>query len=118
MLKIIRSNVNSYELLSCKALMLCVLQNTDTDKIYLLRSTTVSPYMSRQLLNDIQAAISMSFSIHDLCDLCDCAECLSTQYEVFKEWEHVSTYNWHAWALTRTFHTRFTTLCDRGIWKG
>lgn len=115
MLKIYASNTNSYEALTGKSLAMFLLK--DGNYIYLLRGTTVSPYMSEQLYNDVEAAIDLGFTLSEIADLFDKSkslELLGTTIETYEKFSNDS-WNWHKWSLNRHFCTRFWTYISEGV---
>ena len=115
MLELYKSNTNSYELMTGKSLAMFLFK--DDEYIYLLRGTTVSPYMSEQLYKDIKEAMELGFTLSeivDLYDISDSLELLGTTLETFKN--HASDdWNWHKWSFNRNFHNRFWTYISKGI---
>ena len=114
MLELCRSNLNSYELMTGKSLAMFLFK--DDKYVYLLRGTTVSPYMSEQLYKDIKEAMELGFTLSEIADLfdkSDSLELLGTTLETFKN--HASDdWNWHKWSFNRNFRSRFWTYISNG----
>lgn len=116
MLEIYAVDINSIEVLTYKSLAMFLLK--DNDKIYLLRGTTVSPYMSKQLYRDIREAIELNFTLSEIVDLYDNSkslELLGTTFEIYKKFA-TDVWNWHAWELNKNFYPRFMTYVKSGRW--
>ena len=114
MLELYRSNLNSYELMTGKSLAMFLFK--DDKYVYLLRDTTVSPYMSEQLYKDIKEAMELGFTLSEIADLfdkSDSLELLGTTIETFEK--HANDYwNWHKWSFNHNFQNRFWAYISRG----
>lgn len=114
MLELYRSELNSYELMTGKSLAMFLFK--ENDRIYLLRGTTISPYMSKQLHNDIVEAMELGFTLSEIVDLfdkTDSLELLGTTLETFQKYAN-DYWNWHKWNLNRNFRTRFWIYISKG----
>lgn len=114
MLELYSSNTNSYELMTGRSLAMFLFK--DNNRMYLLRGTTVSPYMSKQLYKDIKEAIELGFTLSEIAELfdkSDSLELLGTTIETFEK--HVNDYwNWYKWGFNRNFRSRFWVYISRG----
>ena len=114
MLELYRSNLNSYELMTGRSLAMFLFK--ENDRVYLLRGTTVSPYMSEQLYNDIKEAMELGFTLSEIADLfdkSDSLELLGTTLETFEK--HANDYwNWHKWSFNHNFQNRFWAYISKG----
>lgn len=109
------SNINSYEFLSGKSLAMFLFKDSK-NRIYLLRGTTISPYMSEQLYNDMKDAIEMGFSLDELVDLFDKSKSLKllgTTLDTFQKHAN-DNWNWHKWSMTHNFTNRFWIYISEG----
>lgn len=114
MLELYRSNTNSYEFMTGKSLAMFLFK--EDNRVYLLRGTTVSPYMSEQLYKDIKEAVELGFSLSEIVDLYDSSdslELLGTTLEAFHEYAN-DDWNWHKWSLNRNFRSRFWIYISKG----
>ena len=94
MLAIYQSNINSYEAITGKSLAMFLFK--DDKYVYLLRGTTVSPYMSEQLYKDIKEAMELGFTLSEIADLFDKSdylELLGTTIETFEKYAKKSKKN-------------------------
>ena len=114
MLELYRSNTNLYELMTGRSLAMFLFK--DDKYVYLLRGTTMSPYMSDQLYKDIKEAMELGFTLSEIAELfdkSDSLELLGTTLETFKN--HASDdWNWHKWSFNRNFRSRFWTYISNG----
>ena len=88
----------------------------EDNRVYLLRGTTVSPYMSEQLYKDIKEAVELGFSLSEITDLydnSDSLELLGTNLDMFQKYAN-DDWNWHKWSLNRNFQSRFWTYISKG----
>lgn len=113
MLEIYAVDINSIEVLTYKSLAMFLLK--DDDYIYLLRGTTVSPYMAKQLYKDIRESIELGFELSEIVDFYDNSSSIELLKTSFKTYEKFATdkWNWHKWKLDRNFNTRFITCISR-----
>lgn len=115
MLAIYQSNINSYEAITGKSLAMFLLK--DNNKIYLLRGTTASPYMSEQLKKDVADAIELGFNLLEIADLFDkteSLELLGTSLEIFQRFAN-DKWNWYKWSFNKNFQYRFWTHIKKGV---
>ena len=115
MLELYASNVNSYEFMTGKSLAMFLFK--DNNKIFLLRGTTVSPYMSEKMHEDVQEALNLGFSLFEIADLYDDRKSVSlycTNIETFEKFSN-DNWNWHKWSMTSHFYSRFWECISNGV---
>ena len=115
MLELYASNVNSYEFMTGKSLAMFLFK--DNNKIFLLRGTTVSPYMSEKMYEDVQEALDMGFSLFEIADLYDDRKSVSlycTDTDTFEKYCN-DKWNWHKWSMTSHFYSRFWECISKGV---
>lgn len=114
-MEILNFNIDSYEFITGKSLAMILFKENNC--VYLLRGTTISPYMSEQLYKDIKEAIKLGFTIKDIVDLydnSDSLELLGTTLETFQNHSN-DDWNWHKWSFNQNGNNRFWTYISRGI---
>ena len=114
MLELFKSNINSYEFLTGKSLAMFLFK--DENRVYLLRGTTVSPYMLEQLYKDVVDALELGFTLSEIVDLFDNSDSLELLGTTLKTFEkHANDYwNWHKWSFNHNFQNRFWTYISKG----
>lgn len=78
----------------------------------MLRGTTVSPYMSEQLYNDVKEAIDLGFTLSEIADLFDeseSLELLGTTIEIYEKFSN-NSWNWYRWGLDKYSNARFLDI--------
>ena len=70
-MRLYAQNTTSYEIATGKSLAMFLFKEDDDNKIFLLRGTTVSPYMAQKMYQDIQEALELGFSLYEIVDLYD-----------------------------------------------
>ena len=115
MLELYASNVNSYEFMTGKSLAMFLFK--DNNKIFLLHGTTVSPYMSEKMYEDVQEALNLEFSLFEIADLYDDRKSVSlycTDIETFEKFSN-DKWNWYKWSFNKNFQYRFWTHIKKGV---
>ena len=108
-------NTTSYEIMTGKNLAMFLFK--EDNKIFLLRGTTVSPYMSEKMYEDVKDALELGFSLCDIADLYDDRKSVSlycTDIDTFKEFSN-DNWNWYNWSMTSHFYLRFWECISNGV---
>lgn len=115
MLELYASNVNSYEFMTGKSLAMFLFK--DSNCIYLMRGTTISPYMAQRMDQDVQEAIDLGFSLSEIADLYDDRKSVSlycTDIDTYEKY-HNDRWNWFKWSMTSHFNLRFWKYISDGV---